>query len=424
MGAMPGLRRACLLLLGLCCAAAPAPGADVAADPLSSAMAEFTRAIDEARLSVERHPYYGDDAERAAGSSYLVSMLLRRIETQLMQDPDFPWFSSVDYRVREGGDNPDQHYQSAPMRGGAAYRIWGRRGTVRRLDLQVYAGQPYMPGGGRVVSVLNSEGLRVAADGSFEVLISLEPQPGNWLATTPDATSVLVRQTFSDWSKETPAEVRIDRVGYEGAPRPRVTPEEQAARLRRAAAALKATVANWPEFVRRSYVDRGPANTLTAPAGTVAQGGLPGRWYSSAWWQLEDDEALVLTAWPMPGDYQGIQLTDLWFSSLEYGNRQTSLNGDQSWRSEDGAYHIVISARDPGVQNWLDTTGLRRGVILMRFDGLGQRPFPPQRYPTLRKVKFAELAAALPPMTPRFSAEQRAQSLRERRRALQSRYAD
>ena len=122
-----------------------APSADAAsanaADPVAAAMREFTQAIDDSRKIVEQHPYYADPAERAAGALYFSSMLLRRIETELLQDPDFPWFSSIDYRVREGGDNPDQHYLATPIRGGATYRIWGRKGgetTAERYGHEFY----------------------------------------------------------------------------------------------------------------------------------------------------------------------------------------------------------------------------------------------------------------------------------------------
>jgi hypothetical protein len=195
-----------------------------------------------------------------------------------------------------------------------------------------------------------------------------------------------------------------------------------AERFRNAAKSLRSIVANWPDFVRRIYVERLPANTLSQPADAVKLGGSPGRWYSNAWFQLEDDEALVLTTWPMPGDYQGIQLTDLWFSSLEYGNRQTSLTGEQSWKSPDGAYRIVVSARDPGIANWLDTTGLRRGVILTRFDGMRDLPFPSEKYPRAEKVKLADLWKVLPAGTPRITAADRERELAQRRRAVQFRY--
>jgi len=399
--------------------AAPPPAA---VDSLAAAMRYFTRAVDDAREAVERHPYYADPAERAAGALYFSSMLLRRIEVELLQDPDFPWFSSIDHRVREGGDNPDQRYLSSPIRGGAKYRIWGRRGGERRIDFQIYAGLPYVPNGGRSVSGLTMEDIRFHPDGTFEVYISPDKGAENRLATASDATSVLVRQTFGPWDERPPGEIHIDRVGFEGKPKPSATPDQVAERFWRAAKALRAIVANWPDFVRRRYVERLPANTLSKPADAVALGGLPGRWYSDAWFELEDDEALILTCWPIPGDYQGIHLTDRWFSSLEYGNRQTSLNGEQSWTSPDGAYRIVISASDPGIQNWLDTTGLRRGVILMRFDGMGVEPFPQAKYPRLEKVKLAELWRHLPSSTPRVMAAEREKTLAARRRAIQSRY--
>ena len=60
--------------------------------------------------------------------------------------------------------------------------------------------------------------------------------------------------------------------------------------------------------------------------------------------ELADDEALVITTWPAGGDYQGIQLADLWFSSLEYANRQTSLTAEQAHLDEDGTFRFVLAA--------------------------------------------------------------------------------
>ena len=56
---------------------------------------------------------------------------------------------------------------------------------------------------------------------------------------------------------------------------------------------------------------------------------------------LQEDEALIVRAWPMSGNDQGIQLADAWFSSREYGNRQSSLSGDQSHRAPDGPYYLL-----------------------------------------------------------------------------------
>jgi hypothetical protein len=65
----------------------------------------------------------------------------------------------------------------------------------------------------------------------------------------------------------------------------------------------------------------------------------------------------------------------------------------------DGSITYVLSAKDPGVHNWLDNGGVRDGLILARWE-LFPQPLPPgnadQLVREVRKVKFSELATALP----------------------------
>lgn len=82
------------------------------------------------------------------------------------------------------------------------------------------------------------------------------------------------------------------------------------------------------------------------------------------------------------------------------------------------------SARDPGVQNWLDTDGLRRGVILLRYDGMKESEFPKDKWPTATKIKLSELSKFLPADTPAFSPAQRQAAIAERRRHVQLRFGD
>ena len=130
----------------------------------------------------------------------------------------------------------------------------------------------------------------------------------------------------------------------------------------------------------------------------------------------------MITTWPAGGDYQGIQLADLWFSSLEYANRQTSLTTAQARPSADGAFRFVVCGEDPGVANWLDTTGRRRGVLLLRYDGTGRTTFPEQEHPRAEVVPLAALQAHLPPDTPRSAPGERAAALAARRRHVQRRF--
>ena len=299
----------------------------VAAD-LAAAWDELNGTLGNLTMFLRAHPYYQEAENRPAAYSYLAGLLIARLEEDVIFGPDQPYFRVLDHRIREGGDNPDQRYLMTTLRGGETYRVWGNIGKERRLDFQVYAGDPFVPNGGRAASFLSSDNLNVAADGSFEVWVSPERRDGNWLENPADGNQMLVRQIFSDWDRETPGDLHIDRVGYEGDLKPVTSEKDMAARLRKAAADLNTHVRVWPAMVAGRYMAL-PANTLAPPNDPGAMGGVPGRFMVSGNFDLAADEALIVRAWPMSGTYQGIQLADPWFSSLEYGNRQSSLTGDQ-----------------------------------------------------------------------------------------------
>jgi hypothetical protein len=177
-------------------------------------------------------------------------------------------------------------------------------------------------------------------------------------------------------------------------------------------------------MVADAYMAHLPPNQLSAPFDPGTRGGVPGRWMCHGTFDLSADEALIVKTWPASGDYQGIQLADLWFSSLEYANRQTSLTADQAHKSADGSFSFVISTVDPGVTNWLDTTGRRRGVILLRYDGTIDATFDPTQHPTATKIALRDLRAALPQDTPSVSPDERRAAIAARRRHVQRRFGN
>jgi len=388
---------------------------------LERAFDGFRTALIETADQVESDPAYDSDRDRAAGVLYWAQMLLRTIEEDLVQDPDFPLFRVVDHRIREGADNPDQRYLFSPIRGGAPYRVWGHKRGERRIEVQVYAGLPWTPSGGRVVGVLPDEAIATTPDGSFEITIGGEAAETNWLPNPVDATMVMVRMIYAEWAGEEIGDVHIDRRGCEGSLKPVLSSAQMAERLTRATKSLREVVPLWPRIGREAYTRKEP-NTLTPPWDPGAAGGVVGRLMSIGNFELAEDEALILTTWPAAGNYQGVQLTDLWTSSLEYANRQTSLTGDQARQDEDGAYRIVIAHRDPGVQNWLDTTGLARGYILLRFDGVEGVPIPEAQWPRLEKVPLERVREHLPNETPDYTAEERRREIERRRHHVQERF--
>ncbi len=392
----------------------------------------FDRLLDELHAAsawLQQHTFYGDPENRASAYAFLTSMLVTRLEEDVLYDADFPTFRIVDPRIREGGDNPDQRYLITRLNGGQAYRVWGRMRGETRLDFQIYAGDPYVFGStGRSAAFLPYEELNFAADGSFEVIASPVRLPGasNWIENPSDGTRLLVRQVYGDWSgvqsEEQTGEVHIDRLGSEGALKPVLSEPEMVTRLARATANLTTHVRVWPEMLRQFYVEGQDPNHISDPFDPGALGGVSGRHMCHGFWDLQPDEALIVTTWPMDGNYQGIQLTDLWWSSLEYANRQTSLTAQQARAGDGGEFTFVLSGVDPGAANWLDTTGRRRGIVMLRFDGMQAPQFDPARRPSAHVVRLADLPAALPPGTPMVTAAERAEQIALRRRHVQARF--
>lgn len=74
-------------------------------DPLPAAFEVFARALQRAEDAVRDSPAYGSDRERAAGYLHISRMLMKAVEQEMLQDPDYPFFRVMDLHIREGGDN-------------------------------------------------------------------------------------------------------------------------------------------------------------------------------------------------------------------------------------------------------------------------------------------------------------------------------
>jgi hypothetical protein len=229
-----------------------------------------------------------------------------------------------------------------------------------------------------------------------------------------------VRQIYHDWNAADAGEVHIDRLGFEGQRMPLLSTDELGRRLSAAAGTLKGVATVWPAIVQRLYIRALPANTLSPLRDTYASGGVRGRWMAGGHYQLDPGMALVVRMPRAEVDYQAIQLADLWFASLEYGNQISSLNAPQAVLAPDDAYHHVISAEDPGYPNWLDPGAFERGIFLLRYDG-AQGPIPSDQHPSARVVALSELADTIPGFE-RVDAAEREFVRRERRRHLQIRF--
>ena len=209
------------------------------ADELQAAFTELLRVLETGAASLEHFIAGSDEVGLARGYQHLGRTVIRGLEEHLLRDPDHPLSRVLDDRIRTGGDNPDQRYLFAPVRGGERYRVWGRKGSAARIELQLYSREPC---GGEDVGVgyLPDEQIQYSTDGTFTVELGPDVQGKSALVNPAEATILNVRQIYDEWVDRDPGAVFVDRVGWEGARRMADDPAASADRWRAAAAPRRA----------------------------------------------------------------------------------------------------------------------------------------------------------------------------------------
>jgi hypothetical protein len=72
--------------------------------------------------------------------------------------------------------------------------------------------------------------------------------------------------------------------------------------------------------------------------------------------------------------------------SLDYRYHQIALNHSHVTPRADGSVRLVVAHEDPGVPNWLETAGHRRGTMCLRWVGAREQPQPATRVVALRAL--------------------------------------
>ncbi|WP_310528372.1 hypothetical protein [Nocardioides sp.] len=342
-------------------------------------LAAFRDAIAEAEQLIRNPPFEITEQELAEGLDYLAGSIRSAIQMAFDYDLEHPVLINPTHQyARQGLDNPDAIYFNAHLAEGASYAVSGCRGTTADLSFQVMAGTYSSSGAPETLAAFDDRSLDIAANGTFEWRFG--PELGLRKGST-----LIVREVYSDWNRETRGTLRIQRLDTAGVPRSPASVERIDKRWGVAAKLLTGRITTWFAFPEW-FTYQEPVNTLTRPAPTP--GGLTTQFSSIGHYALADDEAMLVEVPASDAPYQAIQVGSKWYVSTDYEHHQTSLTRAQSHVDQDGILRYVISERDPGIANWLETTGHAAGVMMLRW----QRTDQPPGGPRVSVVPFSSLA--------------------------------
>ena len=344
------------------------------AQPLVDAIAEAERLVREA-------PHIESEADLLEGLQYLAGGIAACTHLAFDYDRDHPFLQSgTGPFTKMGLDNPDTLYFGTRVQAGRDYVVTGTRGTTTDLSFQLLGGEYTDDNVPDSETAFDDRQLDIGANGDYE-----------WRFTPKTNAQLVIREVYNDWSAQR-GKVAIARVDTAGTAPPPLTNELIEKRFAVAGKQLVQRIKTWLQFPQWFYMNI-PVNTMVAPR--LTPGGLATQYSSAGHFELTPDQALVITLPATDAPYLGFQLGSLWYVSLDYINHQSSLNGTQAQVDADGKIRIVVADRNPGVTNWVETLGHRKGFLQFRWQRVS-RELTEADGPTVELIDINDVAGYLP----------------------------
>lgn len=338
-------------------------------------------AIVEAEKLVREAPHIESEADLLEGLQYLAGCIAGCTHLAFDYERDHPFLQSgTGPFTKMGLDNPDTLYFGTRVRAGFEYVVTGRRGSTTDLSFQLLGGEYTDANVPDSETAFDDRKLEIASDGSYE-----------WRFTPEANAQLVIREVYNDWSARRGI-VRIARTDTAGTAPAALTREIIEKRYATAGKQLVQRVRTWLQFPQWFYLNI-PVNTMVAPR--LTPGGLATQYSSAGHFELTADQALIITLPVTDAPYLGFQLGSMWYISLDYINHQTSLNGVQAQADPDGKIRIVVADRNPGVTNWVETLGHRKGFLQFRWQRVS-RPLNEADGPSVELVGVNEVPSKLP----------------------------
>jgi len=379
-------------------------------------------ALDETRRIWLESPWAMDEQERARTSFQVLTALHSAFNIGISPRQNFPFFDKHPFHhpiaYSWGLCCPDFHYRHAFVDGARSYRIHGRRGAGHWSEFHLMAGfwgdPDYVQ-----LGAWDLANFETAPDGSFDIIMSATRHEGNWIELDPGKSNymVVVRDVIYDWEKDEPTALSIEALSDEPLDIGYIGEAELYRRIDKASTFILTSAKHWVARAKEIVAAVGFNRFWEGREANL--GGIQHAGYHFMVFSIERDEALVIEVdIPEKAKFWGIQLADLCQQTLDHLNHQSSLNAFQTQVDSDGKARFVLSLADPGIPNWLDTAGVKRGIAAWRW--VGTDPVP---HSTVKKTNLSDVRQHLHRGTPAVSAEQRQAVIARRRAGIKRLYA-
>jgi hypothetical protein len=321
-------------------------------EPLVSAIAEAEKLVAAA-------PHIETEADLLEGLQYLAGCAAACTHMVFDYERDHPMLlSGTGPFTKMGLDNPDTLYFGCRVQPDHDYLVTGIRGSTTDLSFQLLGGEYTDDNVPASQAAFDDRELEIAADRSFQ-----------WQVRPTSPGQLVIREVYGDWSAQR-GTLAIQRLDTAGTAPPALTRAAIEKRYATAGKQLVNRIKTWLQFPQWFYLDI-PVNTMAAPR--LTPGGLATQYSSVGHFELRPDQALIITLPVTDAPYLGFQLGSMWYISLDYINHQTSLNNTQAQADPDGKIRIVVADQNPGVTNWVETLGHRRGFLQFRWQRVSRQ---------------------------------------------------